>query len=142
MKGLFNYATAYRKYIQPLLQDFMVENIQYAEIRVKFMKTNELWTDDGTSRIDNIGIMDIIIEEYNKFQSANDGYFGGLKIIYCTPRSSSNKEVEFSLDECRSFKKRWPDWIAGISRTTFLCRIRPNVAQDSTSSVRSQKEVR
>ncbi len=113
MKGLFNYETAYRKYTRLLLQDFVDDNIQYAEIRPNFMKTNQLWSDDGTRQIDNSGIMKIIIGEYEAFQAQTQGYFGGLKVIYCTPRSFSNELVEYSLDECIRFKKDWPEWIAG-----------------------------
>ena len=113
MKGLFNYETVYRKYTRLLLRDFMNDNIQYAEIRPNFMRTNQLWTDDGVGQIDNAGIMNIIIDEYRAFQAEKHGYFGGLKIIYCTPRSFSNELVRYSLDECLEFKKSWPEWIAG-----------------------------
>ncbi len=123
MKGLFNYETAYRQYTHLCLQEFVEDNIQYAEIRPNFMKTNQLWTDDGTRQIDNVGIMDIIIEEYNKFQARTMGYFGGLKVIYCTPRSFSNEMVKYSLNECLEFKKVWPEWIAGKSSCPSLLRL-------------------
>ena len=114
MKGLFNYETAYRRYTQALLQDFIDDNIQYAEIRPNFMDTNQLWSDDGKRRINNEGIIKIIMEEYREFQDQTNSYFGGLKIIYCTPRSFSNKQVQFALDQCFEFKTRWPEWIAGF----------------------------
>ncbi|KAL0941767.1 adenosine/AMP deaminase [Colletotrichum truncatum] len=114
MKGLFNYETAYRKYTRSCLEDFVRDNIQYAEIRPNFMETNQLWTDDGTRQINNVGIMKIIIEEYESFQATTEDYFGGLKVIYCTPRSFSNKSVEFALAECLTFKQKWPQWIAGF----------------------------
>jgi adenosine deaminase CECR1 len=113
MKGLFNYETAYREYTHRCLQEFIDDNIQYAEIRPNFMKTNQVWKDDGTSRIDNFGIMNLIIDAYHEFQAGTDGYFAGLKIVYCTPRSFSNELVRHSLNECLEFKKRWPEWIAG-----------------------------
>jgi len=113
MKGLFNYETAYRKYTRLLLQDFVNDNIQYAEIRPNFMKTNQLFTDDGANLIDNDGIMRIIIDEYEAFQQKSKSYFGGLKIIYCAPRSFSNDLVKYALDECLRFKRQWPKWIAG-----------------------------
>ncbi|OLN85255.1 Adenosine deaminase CECR1-A 1 [Colletotrichum chlorophyti] len=114
MKGLFNYESAYRKYTQGILEDFVNDNIQYAEIRPNFMKTNQLWTDDGARQIDNEGIMKIIIEEYTDFQQKNPGRFSGLKVIYCTPRSFSNELVEYALNECLKFKQQWPEWIAGF----------------------------
>ncbi|OHE98046.1 adenosine/AMP deaminase [Colletotrichum orchidophilum] len=114
MKGLFNYETAYRRYTRGILEDFVRDNIQYAEIRPNFMKTNQLWTDDGTRQIDNDGIMNMIIEECEKFQRETKDYFGGLKVIYCTPRSFSNDTVAFALDECLKFKQKWPKWIAGF----------------------------
>src|SRR3569833_3440097 len=89
MKGRFNYETAYRKYTRRLLQDFVNDNIQYAEIRPNFMKTNQLFTDDGANLIDNDGIMRIIIDEYAAFQQKSKSYFGGLKIIYCAPRAGA-----------------------------------------------------
>jgi adenosine deaminase CECR1 len=116
MKGLFNYETAYREYTRQCLWEFVDDNIQYAEIRPNFMTTNQLWKDDGTDKIPNEGIMKIIIEEYEAFQRElhkQNKYFGGLKVIYCTPRSFSNALVKMSLDECFAFKKRWPEWIAG-----------------------------
>ncbi|WDK08989.1 adenosine/AMP deaminase [Colletotrichum graminicola] len=114
MKGLFNYETAYRKYTQGILEDFVRDNIQYAEIRPNFMETNQLWTDDGTKQIDNKGIMKIIIDEFDQFQQRTNNSFDGLKVIYCTPRSFSNESVAFALDECFRFKKDWPKWIAGF----------------------------
>jgi len=114
MKGLFNYETAYRLYTQALLQNFVDDNIQYAEIRPNFMDTNQLWSDDGERRLENEDIMGIIMEEYRKFQDKTDGYFGGLKIIYCIPRSFSNEKVQFALNQCFEFKQRWPEWIAGF----------------------------
>ncbi|EOO01313.1 putative adenosine amp deaminase protein [Phaeoacremonium minimum UCRPA7] len=112
MKGLFNYETACRRYTRLCLQEFVNDNIQYAEIRPNFMKTNQLWSDDGTRRIDNFAIMKIIIDEYDQFQQETDDYFEGLKVIYCTPRSFSKEDVRYSLDECLRFKMSWPKWIA------------------------------
>lgn len=113
MKGLFNYERAYRTYTRLLLEDFVRDNIQYAEIRPNFMETNQLVTDDASRNIDNYGIMEIIIDEYHKFQAQTKDYFGGLKVIYCTPRVFSRPKVKFALDECIKFKKKWPQWIAG-----------------------------
>ena len=117
MKGLFNYETAYRKYTRLCLEDFVRDNIQYAEIRPNFMTSNQLYHDDGTGPIDNTGIMNIIIDEVTKFQHelvAQRRYFGGIKVIYCTPRSLDPAGVKAALDECLAFKQRWPAWIAGF----------------------------
>ena len=116
MKGLFNYVTAYREYTRLCLEDFMRDNIQYAEIRPNFMSSNQLYLDDGSGTIDNWGLMEIIIDVVQQFKvdMANKGrFFGGLKVIYCAPRSFSNDAVKVSLDECIALKKRWPEWIAG-----------------------------
>lgn len=113
MKGLFNYETAYREYTRKCLEDFMADNIQYAEIRPNFMDTNQVWTDDGTRKINNVGIMEMIIEEYQEFQK-NGGRFGGMKVIYCCPRSWPRDKVATGLKECLEFKKKWPRWIAGF----------------------------
>ncbi|OAA80785.1 adenosine deaminase [Akanthomyces lecanii RCEF 1005] len=117
MKGLFNYETAYRKYTRLCLEDFVRDNIQYAEIRPNFMTSNQLYHDDGTGPIDNTGIMNIIIDEVTNFQHelvAQRRYFGGIKVIYCTPRSLDPAGVKAALDECLAFKQRWPAWIAGF----------------------------
>ncbi|CAI4219986.1 unnamed protein product [Parascedosporium putredinis] len=79
MKGLFNYERAYRTYTRLLLEDFVRDNIQYAEIRPNFMETNQLVTDDASRNIDNYGIMEIIIDEYHKFQAQTKDYFGGSR---------------------------------------------------------------
>ncbi|KAK1246362.1 hypothetical protein MKX08_000164 [Trichoderma sp. CBMAI-0020] len=112
MKGLFNYVTAYRSYTRQCLEDFVRDNIQYAEIRPTMMKSNYITSDDGITTIDNEGIMKIIIEEVEDFQKGNK-FFKGLKVIYCTPRSFSPENVKEGLDECIRFKKMWPKWIAG-----------------------------
>lgn len=116
MKGLFNYQTAYKAYTRRLLESFMEDKITYAEIRPNFMMSNQLWKDDGSERIDNEGIMKLIINEVENFQDrvAREGkFFGGLKVIYCTPRSFEPDQIEQALDECLAFKKEWPQWIAG-----------------------------
>ncbi|KAL2275041.1 hypothetical protein FJTKL_02580 [Diaporthe vaccinii] len=117
MKGLFNYERAYRKYTRRCLEDLISDNIQYAEIRPNFMDTNQVWTDDGTRKIDNVGIMEMIIQEVERFQkekTGGDAYFAGLKIIYCCPRSYPKEKVANGLAECLRFKQRWPTWIAGF----------------------------
>ncbi len=123
MKGLFNYETAYRTYTRLCLEDFVADNIQYAEIRPNFMTSNQLYHDDGSDTIDNKGIMQIIIDEVGKFQAdlaanatSNGGttHFAGIKVIYCTPRSLDPESVKAALDECITFKKIWPEWIAGF----------------------------
>lgn len=114
MKGLFNYETAFRTYTRRCLEDFVADNIQYAEIRPNFMDTNQVWTDDGLRKIDNAGIMEMIMDEYGRFQAETDGYFGGLKVIYCCPRSWPNDKVAAGLRECLAFKRRWPGWVAGF----------------------------
>ena len=118
MKGLFNYEAAYRKYTRLFLEDLVQDNIGYAEIRPNFMMSNQLFSNDGSRTIDNQGIMRMIIEEVEKFQAdmaAEGRFFGGLKVIYCTPRSFPPQMVEAALNECLRFKKHWPQWIAGES---------------------------
>lgn len=123
MKGLFNYETAFRAYIRLLLQNFVDEKILYAEIRPTFMSTNYLFTDKG-KRLDNKGIMRIIVDEVTSFlknrgqngQVAGNGPFHGIKVIYCTPRSLPNKSIEVALRECREFNKLFPGWIAGMEK--------------------------
>lgn len=131
MKGLFNYETAYRRYTRLCLEDFVRDNIQWAEIRPNFMTSNQLYIDDGTRLIDNHGIMEIIIDEVDKFKAdvaSRGGVFWGVKVIYCTPRSFSRDQIRDSLDECLQFKKKWPQWIAGelepIIRCTRRCTSR------------------
>ncbi|KAK3950508.1 hypothetical protein QBC32DRAFT_13451 [Pseudoneurospora amorphoporcata] len=117
MKGLFNYFSAYREYTRKCLREFVDDNIQYAEIRPNFMKNNQVWSDDGTRQTDNFGIMDLIIDEYEKFQKTHKReVFKGLKIIYCTPRSFDPEQVKFALDECLDMKRRekYGKYIAGF----------------------------
>ncbi|KAF7561568.1 hypothetical protein G7046_g2566 [Stylonectria norvegica] len=128
MKGLFNYESAYRRYTRLCLEDFMNDNIQYAEIRPNFMTSNQLYYDDGTGPIDNWGIMKLIINEVEKFQAdmaRQNRFFGGLKVIYCTPRSFQPRDVKVALDECLEFKKRWPQWIAGFDLVGEEAKGRP-----------------
>lgn len=116
MKGLFAYESAFRNYTRALIEDFVKDNIQYAEIRPNFMATNNLKTDDGRDSINNEGIMNIINEEVDatirKLQ--NEGiYFGGLKVIYCTPRSFSRDDIRVALNECIDLKLKFPDLLCG-----------------------------
>lgn len=116
MKGLFNYKTAYRKYTRQCLLEFVADNIQYAEIRPNFMSSNQVWEDDGSRRVDNVGIMDLIIDEYEAFQKDhNRRVLKGLKVIYCTPRSFSEEQVGEALTQCFQFKmhKKFSPYIAG-----------------------------
>ncbi|KAM7224062.1 CECR1-like protein [Rhypophila decipiens] len=115
MKGLFNYVTAYKRYTRSCLEDFVEDNIQYVEIRPNFMATNQVWEDDGSSQLDNKGIMKLIMDEYDAFQKDHKKQvLKGLKIIYCTPRSFEPYQVKKSLRECLEFKILWPEWIAGF----------------------------
>jgi hypothetical protein len=124
MKGLFNYRTAYEKYTRRCLEEFLEDNILYAEIRPNFMDSNQVWKDDGTDKLDNAAIMELIIQEFEKFQQELERrsevirtgsgkeadrpkkkpcHFAGLKVIYCAPRSFDRPKVKKALDECRQF---------------------------------------
>lgn len=116
MKGLFAYDSAYRNYTRECIRDFVADNIQYAEIRPNFMATNTLKSDDGVDNIDNDGIMAIIQEELAATMSelaAERQYFGGMKVIYCTPRSFDNKQVESQLYDCINLKRKYGDLLCG-----------------------------
>ncbi|KAK4232459.1 putative adenosine deaminase-related growth factor [Podospora fimiseda] len=117
MKGLFNYKTAYEKYTIKCLEDFVDDNIQYVEIRPNFMSTNQVWSDDGLTLIDNAGILDLIINQYTLFQKTHrEQVIKGLKIIYCTPRSFTKQQVHDALVECLKFKlnPNYGKYIAGF----------------------------
>ncbi|TVY83644.1 Adenosine deaminase 2-A [Lachnellula suecica] len=117
MKGLFAYESAFRNYTRECVKDFVADNIQYAEIRPNFMSTNSLKTDDGTGSIGNAGIMKIIDEEVRATmeQLRRQGkYFGGLKVIYCTPRSFQKDQIETALDECIDLKKKYMELLCGF----------------------------
>ncbi|KAJ4169282.1 hypothetical protein NW754_001394 [Fusarium falciforme] len=117
MKGLINYRKAYAAYMRRFLQDLVSDNILYAEIRVNFMQSNQLYDDDGSSSSGNRQIMELIIDEVRAFQnemSSKGRFFGGVKVIYCTPRSFNQEAIAQALGECFSFKLEWPGWIAGF----------------------------
>ncbi|KAI1777503.1 Metallo-dependent hydrolase [Hypoxylon cercidicola] len=67
MKGLFNYEKAFRAYTRRCLEEFIRDNVQYAEIRPNFMKSNQVLRDSGSGSFNNFGLMEIIIEEYENF---------------------------------------------------------------------------
>ncbi|KAA8572733.1 hypothetical protein EYC84_003319 [Monilinia fructicola] len=117
MKGLFAYESAFRNYTRECIKDFVKDNIQYAEIRPNFMATNSLKSDDGMKTIGNEGIMNIIDEELHRtmqnIRSAKQ-YFGGMKVIYCTPRSFDRGQIEVALDECIDLKKKYPKLLCGF----------------------------
>jgi adenosine deaminase CECR1 len=115
MKGLFNYETAFRQYTRRCLEDFQRDGIQYAEIRPNFMQTNQIWRDDGSDRINNEGTMDMIVEEWERFNAEKPGALFGLKVIYCTPRSFAPDAVQQALAECLEFKaNKYYPYIAGF----------------------------
>lgn len=123
MKGLFAYESAFRNYTRECVKDFVRDNIQYAEIRPNFMSTNSLKTDDGRGSIGNEGIMRIIDEELRATmdQLRKSGeYFGGMKVIYCTPRSFKKEQIEKALDECIDLKKKYSSLICGKSREFYI----------------------
>ena len=111
IKGLFSYESAFRAYTRACINDFIDDNIQYAEIRPNF-PSNTLVTDDGIGYIDNFGLLKIIEDEI-EYQKKTGRYFGGMKVIYCTPRSFSNEAIEESLNECIELKKKFPNLLCG-----------------------------
>lgn len=120
IKGLFSYESAFRAYTRACIEDFINDNIQYAEIRPNF-PSNALLKDDGVGYIDNIGLLQIIADEI-EHQKTTGRYFGGMKVIYCTPRSFSNEAIEASLNECIELKKKFPELLCGQ-----LCQARSNL---------------
>ncbi|KAI0169204.1 Metallo-dependent hydrolase [Hypoxylon sp. FL1284] len=67
MKGLFNYEKAFRAYTRKCLEEFVKDNVLYAEIRPNFMKSNQVLRDSGSGSFNNFGLMELIIEEYENF---------------------------------------------------------------------------
>jgi adenosine deaminase CECR1 len=111
IKGLFSYESAFKAYTRACIDDFIDDNIQYAEVRPNF-PSNALVKDDGMGYIDNFGLLKIIHDAI-KEQKDSGRYFGGMKVIYCTPRSFGNKAIEESLNECIELKRRFPDLVCG-----------------------------
>jgi len=111
IKGLFSYESAFKAYTRACIEDFINDNIQYAEIRPNF-PSNALVRDDGMGWIDNTGLLKIIADAIEE-QKKSGRYFGGMKVIYCTPRSFSNKAIEDSLNECIELKKKFPELLCG-----------------------------
>ncbi|XDG06167.1 hypothetical protein ABKA04_005782 [Annulohypoxylon sp. FPYF3050] len=142
MKGLFNYERAFRAYTRKCLEEFVKENVQYAEIRPNFMKSNQVLRDNGAGSFNNFGLMEIIVEEYENFMKdigdmdkngeikenrkldaqgkpiyldnseipLGNGHtpsLGGMKVIYCTPRSFPKPMVKEALGE-EAYDKRYP----------------------------------
>ncbi|KHJ33649.1 putative adenosine deaminase family protein [Erysiphe necator] len=117
MKGLFAYESAFRLYTDACIRDFVEDNIQYAEIRPNFMKSNSLKKDDGNGSIGNQGILEIVKDQTNKTinELQKEGkFFGGLKVIYCTPRSFQREQVAYALNECIELKRKYKDLICGF----------------------------
>ena len=111
IKGLFSYESAFKAYTRACIYDFIDDNIQYAEIRLNF-PSNALVKDDGMGYIDNFGLLQIIQDEI-EYQKTTGRYFGGMKVIYCTPRSFGNKAIEDSLNECIELKRKFPNLLCG-----------------------------
>ncbi|KAI0999856.1 hypothetical protein K3495_g8341 [Podosphaera aphanis] len=117
MKGLFAYESAFRLYTEACIRDFVEDNIQFAEIRPNFMSTNSLKTDDGTGSIGNEGILAIIEDQLKKTtdQLKSEGkYFGGMKVIYCTPRIFRREQIASALYECIELKRKYKNLICGF----------------------------
>jgi adenosine deaminase CECR1 len=116
MKGLFAYESAFRHYTRACIKDFVKDNIQYAEIRPNFMSTNSVKTDDGTDSFGNADMMRIIDEELQRTMKEirnKKEYFGGMKVIYCTPRSFQNEKIEVALNECIDLKRKYNNLLCG-----------------------------
>ena len=123
MKGLFAYESAFRNYTRACIRDFVEDNIQYAEIRPNFMSTNSVKSDDGTVSFGNAEIMSIINEELQHTMAElrrNGEYFGGMKVIYCTPRSFRKDQIEDALNECIELKQKFGNLVCGK-----FCSTRP-----------------
>ncbi|RKF79227.1 Adenosine deaminase 2-A [Golovinomyces cichoracearum] len=117
IKGLFAYESAFRLYTDACIRDFVKDNIQYAEIRPNFINSNCLKKDDGNGVIGNQGILEIIEDQMKKtvVQLRKEGkYFGGLKVIYCAPRSFKRDQIDFALNECIELKCKYKDLICGF----------------------------
>lgn len=111
MKGLFNYETAFRAYTEACIEDFINDNIEYAEIRPNF-PSNNMTKDDGETIISNTEVLQIIVDALER-QKQRGRYFGGMKVIYCCPRSFSLDLVKASLNECLELKQKFPNLVCG-----------------------------
>lgn len=127
MKGLFCYESAFRLYTAACIRDFVQDNIQYAEVRPNFMSTNSIKKDDGSGTIGNVGMVEIIKNQISKTteELRKEGkYFGGMKVIYCAPRSFHREQIRFALNECIELKRKFPDLMCGKLVRSYLGQIK------------------
>jgi adenosine deaminase CECR1 len=134
-----------RPNFMPSNQIFFDDGIRYGQHGKKFESRKRKFEQDNPGKIyeicnekfdENEATMDIIIDAYEKFMEENRNktrtaggqlidrapgsdhrpVFSGLKVIYCTPRSSSLEEVHIRLQECLKWKKdpKYGQYIAGF----------------------------
>ncbi|EGE82119.1 adenosine deaminase [Blastomyces dermatitidis ATCC 18188] len=119
MKGLFNYESAFRNYIEKAIDSFVEDNVMYAEVRPNFFD-KYIPSDDGERQLDHRVWMQIIRDEVKAKIKQLDadgkgaGRFKGLKVIYCAPRSIKNEDMAWCLKDCISLKQEFPELICGF----------------------------
>lgn len=113
-----NYKAAYKWYISKAIDNMIMENVMYAELRPMLLDKS-IPTDDGKDNLDNADQLRLLIDVVEKKQARLemegrlDQFPFGLKIIYCTPRSIEPKVMQKELNDCIKLKLQFPDLICG-----------------------------
>jgi adenosine deaminase CECR1 len=120
-KGLMNYESLYRWYVDEAIDNMVNDKVMYAEWRPMLLDKS-IPSDDGKTRLDHTAQMRLIQEEVEKKQEQLkregklDKFPFGLKIIYCTPRSIPKDWMKREIEDCIKLKQAFPNLICGKLR--------------------------
>ncbi|PSN66413.1 Metallo-dependent hydrolase [Corynespora cassiicola Philippines] len=118
-KGLANYESVYKKYIDQAIERLIEEKVMYAELRPMLMD-KFIPADSGKTQIDHAGQMQIIVDAIEKKKKALSSkgelhkFPFGLKIVYCAPRSIPKTRMQQEMMDCLKLKVQFNNLICGF----------------------------
>lgn len=119
-KGLVNYESIYRWYLENAIESFIDDRVMYAELRPMLMDKS-IPSDDGARRLFHQDQMNILLDVVQKKQDQLrakgelDKFPFGMKIIYCAPRSIPKTMMQQEIKDCIKLHLQYPKLICGKS---------------------------
>uniref|UniRef100_A0AAR5Q5M7 Adenosine deaminase n=2 Tax=Dendroctonus ponderosae TaxID=77166 RepID=A0AAR5Q5M7_DENPD len=106
---LVSYKGFFGRFVFRLLEELYADNVIYTELRGTFMPIYEL---NGTTYDAGV-FLDTFIQTVEAFKQLHPDFLG-VKYIHNFFRGMSNEAFQAGLDQLISYKKSYPDFIAGL----------------------------
>ncbi|KAF2017875.1 Metallo-dependent hydrolase [Aaosphaeria arxii CBS 175.79] len=111
--SLVYYEPIFRKFVRKMCKQLVDDGVYYVDLRDAFLTPYRTANEEEWDP-DNIGLLDHLEDEIEKFKASEEGKdFWGARMIWTTIRQFDKRGVIESMKECIAMKLEFPNLICG-----------------------------